>query len=280
MSSSVRSATASSVPHQVIDWFLRRRRKRMQMISLTAKIHFMLDVVICCQDALERGEDHLGVLYPKTAILRVVLEVMKELDQLQNPENLSLVIRAIYYLSQIKPSTPRDMETHLLDLVLQAISKLEEPEDDPAGQASYNNMRADLPHLLQGLWEEEPSSAHLLSILNHLRVWIHSPKGQERAWAMETMAAFLRNSTALPDFHLPELVLQLKGLLTDIGICVTDAKEEVRPYAREILRHLCPLLPSRKEEILIEDLEEEEEEETEEEEEMEETEKTEETEEG
>ncbi|KAJ7309757.1 hypothetical protein JRQ81_007822 [Phrynocephalus forsythii] len=273
MSPSVRSAIAfaSCEPGSAIDWFLRRRLRRMQVIPMTDKIYFMHDVVVCCQDALDRGKDHLGVLYPKTAILGVVLEVMCELVQLQNTENLLFwVIRAIYYLSQIKPSTPRDMETYLLDLVLQAISKLGEPEDDPVRQASYNIMSADLPHLLQGLWEEEPSSAHLLSILNHLRVWIYSPKGQERVWAMETMAAFLRNSTPLPDFHLPELVLQLKGLLIDIGICVTDTKEEVRTYAREILRHLRPLLPSRREEILIEDLEEEEE--TVEEEEMEKTE--------
>ncbi|KAJ7304173.1 hypothetical protein JRQ81_011703 [Phrynocephalus forsythii] len=50
------------------------------------------------------------------------------------------------------------------------------------------------------------------------------------------MAALLRNATPLPDCH------------------------EVSRKARETLRHLCPLLPSRKGDLIIEDLEEEEEE--------------------
>ncbi|KAJ7304037.1 hypothetical protein JRQ81_011557 [Phrynocephalus forsythii] len=247
MDSSLGSVNVPSDQGWVIDWFMTKRRRRQQVRSEQDILCFLLDIVTCCKDVQDSGEANLGVPYSKTQLVAAVLDVMEELDQHQNPAKLlSWIIGALYNLSRIKPSTPREIETRLLDLALQAVINLEEPEDDPDGQALFKSIRASLQDLLQGLWEEEPNITHLLSILDHLRVWLCSPKDQERAWAMETVAAFLRSATSLPDCHLSKQLLQLRRLLAAIGICVRDANEEVSRNARESLRHLCPLLPSRK----------------------------------
>ncbi|XP_053121958.1 uncharacterized protein LOC128331926 isoform X2 [Hemicordylus capensis] len=108
-------------------------------------------------------------------------------------------------LSKFKPPLSPELESRVLCAVIKRVISSDIRRMDVCSQTMYKDASAALMIMLQRLLEENPTTAHLLHILEHFKGWILSRVVQEKAEAIKAtthlqIVAFY-NLNVLYDVH-------------------------------------------------------------------------------
>ncbi|XP_078236100.1 maestro heat-like repeat-containing protein family member 7 [Pogona vitticeps] len=228
----------------VVQWFMDKRGKGDEVqLGIEYSFYFLECLISSCKEAQRKKEAQLDVAFSKAEMVSALVEVVERHQSPCKPGSiLPSALTALSHLSRLKPKTPRELETCFLRLALPVLASLQELSQDPEEQTFYENTTQTWQVLLQSLLREDPTIGHLFSLLDHFHHWLQSEKGTERAWAMQKMAALLRQAVLLRDLKLREEVHQVGQYVADLGILLADAEMEVGWWARESLHRLFQLL--------------------------------------
>ncbi|XP_061488450.1 maestro heat-like repeat-containing protein family member 7 [Rhineura floridana] len=206
-------------------------------------ISFLRAISTCCVTAHKCGEDTLDLPYTKDELTEVLVMVMETLPVHSVPSFvLSCSMLTVYNLSKMKPPLDPQLESGVLRLALHGIFNMETDSGNPHSQALYRSSTDTMEIMLKGLLSEDPTTSHLLFILEHINFWIHSSDTQERSRAINCSTSLLRHALRLSDFDKSGELPALGHHVAQFGICITDPLEDVSCQARLTINCLYELL--------------------------------------
>ncbi|XP_053121956.1 uncharacterized protein LOC128331926 isoform X1 [Hemicordylus capensis] len=169
-------------------------------------IRFLDAVNAECMTTGKDGRETLGLHYSKADMVETLVEAMEEFSN--HPLAVFIFtscMSTISNLSKFKPPLSPELESRVLCAVIKRVISSDIRRMDVCSQTMYKDASAALMIMLQRLLEENPTTAHLLHILEHFKGWILSRVVQEKAEAIKAtthlqIVAFY-NLNVLYDVH-------------------------------------------------------------------------------
>ncbi|XP_060103351.1 maestro heat-like repeat-containing protein family member 1 [Heteronotia binoei] len=178
---------------------IKHGEKRFQEKILN--ISFLSSISALCRDAEESSLEEPHLPYSKATLAEHVVMLMANLPERSVPNTtLICAMFAIQNLSKLKPPLPTDVESSILRFALQGVLSMDIEEANAHSQALYKTSSDTLQAMLKGLLEEEPTTGHLLFILEHINFWIKSRDPKERARAQKVSTALLQHAVLSSHF--------------------------------------------------------------------------------
>ncbi|XP_053122642.1 uncharacterized protein LOC128332382 [Hemicordylus capensis] len=238
-------------------------------------VHFLAVLCACCKAAYKSGQESLDLPYSKGELIKAIVVVMEKSPVQAGPTILLLyAMAAVSCLSKIKPPTDPELESAILRFAVRGVIKVQAGHvhkqalaltvlssslltcwrAGPGGSAAIihwlslflqalHKLAADnLELMLRGFLSEAPTTQHLLSLLEHINIWILSRNAQERARASKQCASLLRFSVMMPDCDNSAELPSLGHHVAKLGICIMDSRKDVSRYAREGIYRLLEVL--------------------------------------
>ncbi|CAM2101621.1 unnamed protein product [Caretta caretta] len=204
---------------------------------------FLQAIYPACLAARERGEDTLEPRCCKAAVVKRIVELIKELPDHSSPSTiLTNSLAAVGNLSTMKPALEPDQETHLLQAALHSIFTLGTEKDTTHIQALHKIILELLDPILGNLLAESPDTDRLHFILEHVNFWILSRVSQERARAIRSSTALLKYTVTLPEFNISAKFPRMGHHVAQLALFVSDPDKDISRQAREGTYRLYQLL--------------------------------------
>ncbi|XP_053143068.1 maestro heat-like repeat-containing protein family member 1 [Hemicordylus capensis] len=208
-------------------------------------VHFLAVLCACCKAAYKSGQESLDLPYTKGELLKEIVVVMEKSPVQSGPTILLLyAMAAVSCLSKIKPPTDPELESAILRFAVRGVIKVQ--AGNVHKQALHKLAADNLELMLRGFLSEAPTTQHLLSLLEHINIWILSRNAQERARASKLCASLLRFSVMMPDCDNSAELPSLGHHVAKLGICIMDSRRDVSRYAREGIYRLLEVLLNHK----------------------------------
>ncbi|XP_077157620.1 maestro heat-like repeat-containing protein family member 7 [Paroedura picta] len=209
-------------------------------------ISFLSSISALSREAEEKGLGESQLPHSKAILAEYVMMMMANLPE-QSVPNTTLICAmfAIQNLSKIKTPLPPDVESGVLRFALQGVLSADIEDSNPHNQALYKTSIDTLQAMLKGLLEEEPTTGHILFILEHINFWIKSRDPKEKARAQKVNTALLQHmmlSQHFDDFDDHPL---LGRHVAELALCLTDTSQDVNEQAREGIMCLYNVLLNR-----------------------------------
>ncbi|XP_077167373.1 uncharacterized protein LOC143824229 [Paroedura picta] len=150
-----------------------------------------------------------------------------------------LCMEAVADLSKFHPPLEPNVQRSIVAWALGMVLGGPPIASDPAGQALQQEGKEALPRMLRGLIREDPSSGHLLTLLDQLLYWhqVRWPAPRARACALITD---LLAATKMPGWHIIDQD-EYGHLVAKLSVSLADPEAEVREKAREVIGQLLRL---------------------------------------
>ncbi|XP_053142581.1 maestro heat-like repeat-containing protein family member 1 isoform X1 [Hemicordylus capensis] len=204
-------------------------------------VHFLAVLCACCKAAYKSGQETLDLPYTKGQLIKEIVVVMEKSPVQSGPTILLLyAMAAVSCLSKIKPPTDPELESAILRFAVRGV--IEVQAGHVHKQALHKLAADNLELMLRGFLSEAPTTQHLLSLLEHINIWILSRNAQERARASKQCASLLRFSVMMPDCDNSAELPSLGHHVAKLGICIMDCRKDVSRNAREGIYRLLEVL--------------------------------------
>ncbi|XP_053125140.1 uncharacterized protein LOC128333564 [Hemicordylus capensis] len=204
-------------------------------------VHFLAVLCTCCKAAYKSGQESLDLPYSKGQLIKAIVVVMEKSPVQSGPTILLLyAMAAVSCLSKIKPPTDPELESAILRFAVRGVITVQAGHVHK--QALHKLAADNLELMLRGFLSEAPTTQHLLSLLEHINIWILSRNAQERARASKQCASLLRFSVMMPDCDNSAELPSLGHHVAKLGICIMDCRKDVSRNAREGIYRLLEVL--------------------------------------
>ncbi|XP_042309516.1 uncharacterized protein LOC121923287 isoform X2 [Sceloporus undulatus] len=201
------------------------------------KLDFLRALSASCTEALEKGCNDLGLPHKKDELVEAIVVVMESLPVTAMPTPvLSCAMLALYHLSKFQPSLDRDLESHVLRLVLYYVFTMESTA--VRSQDFCISSCLTLEVLLEGLLAGDATSAHLLFLIKHINFWLESSGNKEKMRALTCASALIGHAIYVLGPKTSEKHPEWGSLVCQYKLHVASSNPVVSQAAREVLSSL------------------------------------------
>ncbi|XP_042303443.1 uncharacterized protein LOC121920376 isoform X2 [Sceloporus undulatus] len=216
------------------------RKEDILVCSDQEKLDFLRALSASCIDALEMGKKDPGLRPPKIELIKAIVVVLESLPLTSVPSPvLSCAMLALYHLSKFKPSLNRDMESHVLRLILYQVFTMESSADRK--EDFYISSCSTLELLLKGFLTEDGTVDHLLFLLKHINFWLQGSR-EEKLRALTCASALIDHATDILGPKAAEQFPEWGQMVCQYIIHISSSNPVVSEAARDVLSSMYKFL--------------------------------------